>query len=73
MRLPVLRETRMPAVLCAIGPVQHVIDHDPGVAAAVVEALESWAQRRFASGGEATFDVWSEAPPAPPRDTGIRL
>lgn len=43
MRLAVLRETRMPAVLCAIGPVQHVIDATPAVAAAVVEALERWA------------------------------
>ncbi len=43
MRLAVLRETRMPAVLCAVGPVQQVIDRSPSVAAAVVEALEIWA------------------------------
>ncbi len=47
MRLPVLRETRMPAVLCAIGPVPHVFAVTPGVAAAVVEALESWADAPF--------------------------
>ena len=47
MRLPVLRETRMPAVLCAIGPVQHVLDLTPRVAVAVVEALESWADAPF--------------------------
>ena len=47
MRLPVLRETRMPAVLCAIGPVPHVFGVTPGVAAAVVEALESWADTPF--------------------------
>ena len=47
MRLPVLRETRMPAVLCAIGPVPHVFGVTPGVAAAVVEALESWADAPF--------------------------
>jgi N-acetylmuramoyl-L-alanine amidase len=47
MRLPVLRETRMPAVLCTLGPVQHVIDLTPRVAAAIVEALESWADAPF--------------------------
>ena len=43
MRLPVLRETRMPAVLCALGPVQRVVDESPQVVAAVVEALRMWA------------------------------
>jgi N-acetylmuramoyl-L-alanine amidase len=43
MRLPVLRETRMPAVLCSLGPVQHVIDTTPTIVAAVVDALEHWA------------------------------
>jgi N-acetylmuramoyl-L-alanine amidase len=59
MRLAVLRETRMPAVLCAVGPVQHVIDQTPSVAAAVVEALEIWADAPL-------LDAGSEAPPAPP-------
>jgi N-acetylmuramoyl-L-alanine amidase len=43
MRLPVLRETRMPAVLCTVGPVQRVIDATPTVVDAVIEALEQWA------------------------------
>lgn len=43
MRLPVLRETRMPAVLCTIGPVQRVIDATPSIVEAVVHALEVWA------------------------------
>lgn len=43
-RLPVLRETRMPAVLCRVGPVQRVIDATPSVVEAVVEALERWAE-----------------------------
>jgi N-acetylmuramoyl-L-alanine amidase len=43
MRLAVLRETRMPAVLCALGPVRRFIDLTPGLAGAVVEALEIWA------------------------------
>ena len=29
MRLPVLRETRMPAVLVTLGDVQRVVDHVP--------------------------------------------
>lgn len=43
MRLPVLRETRMPAVLCTLGPVQQVIDATPSIVGAVVRALEAWA------------------------------
>jgi N-acetylmuramoyl-L-alanine amidase len=42
-RLPVLRETRMPAVLCALGPVQQVVDATPAIVIGVVEALERWA------------------------------
>lgn len=43
MRLPVLRETRMPAVVCSIGPVQRIVDATPLVVDAVVSSLESWA------------------------------
>lgn len=43
MRLPVLRETRMPAVLCSIGPVRRIVDATPLVVEAVVASLESWA------------------------------
>jgi N-acetylmuramoyl-L-alanine amidase len=42
MRLPVLRETRMPAVLCSLGPVREVVDHSPGLAAALLEAIVAW-------------------------------
>jgi hypothetical protein len=34
-------------VLCALGPVQNVIDLTPRVAAAIVAALESWADAPF--------------------------
>jgi N-acetylmuramoyl-L-alanine amidase len=44
MRLPVLRETRMPAVLLTLGDVQRTVDHVPYLVTAVVAALESWAQ-----------------------------
>jgi N-acetylmuramoyl-L-alanine amidase len=43
MRLPVLRETRMTAVVCEIGPVQRVVDGAAAVAEMVVAALAAWA------------------------------
>jgi N-acetylmuramoyl-L-alanine amidase len=43
MRLPVLRETRMPAVLMTFGEVQLAHDHAPQITSAIVRALEAWA------------------------------
>jgi N-acetylmuramoyl-L-alanine amidase len=43
MRLPVLRETRMTAVVCEAGPVQRIVDAAPTVAELVVAALAAWA------------------------------
>ena len=43
MRLPVLRETRMPAVLCSLGPVRAAVDATDAVTDAVVGALTVWA------------------------------
>lgn len=42
MRLPVLRETRMTAAVCSLGPVKGVADAAGIVGRAVVEALASW-------------------------------
>lgn len=42
MRLPVLRETRMPAVLCTLGPVREVVDSAAAIADGVVVAVTSW-------------------------------
>jgi N-acetylmuramoyl-L-alanine amidase len=42
MRLPVLRETRMPAVLCSIGPVRDVVDATGDLTTAVVKAARMW-------------------------------
>lgn len=42
MRLPVLRETRMPAVVCSLGTVRTVVDHAPEVADHLVDALVEW-------------------------------
>jgi N-acetylmuramoyl-L-alanine amidase len=45
MRLPVLRETRMPAVLCSLGPVRTVVDATDIITESVVTALTSWTTR----------------------------
>ncbi len=49
MRLPILRETRMPAVLITIGSVPAVLDRAPDLVAALVIALERWAERPWFS------------------------
>lgn len=43
MRLAVLRETRMPAVLCSLSPVRVVVDATDVITSAVVEAITDWA------------------------------
>lgn len=43
MRLPVLRETRMPAVLWSLGPVREVADATETVASAVIDSVTAWA------------------------------
>ena len=45
MRLPVLRETKMPAVLCTLAPVRRAVDMAPLIAASVAEALDMWTMR----------------------------
>jgi N-acetylmuramoyl-L-alanine amidase len=42
MRLPVLRETRMTAVVCSLGPVKRITDAAGTIGAAVVTALSAW-------------------------------
>lgn len=42
MRLPILRETRMPAVLVALGPPRTVNDAVPTLTAAVLRSLDLW-------------------------------
>jgi N-acetylmuramoyl-L-alanine amidase len=42
MRLPVLRETSMPAVLLALRPRRVDLDHSPAVAAGISRALARW-------------------------------
>ena len=45
LSLPLLRETRMPAVLLRLGPPARVGEHASELADAVVVALERWVNR----------------------------
>lgn len=42
MRLPVLRETRMPALWCEIGPTRWVVEKTADLATAIAAALADW-------------------------------
>ena len=42
MRIPVLRETRMPALWCDIGPTTFVVEHAAAVAEAIAVAIAAW-------------------------------
>jgi N-acetylmuramoyl-L-alanine amidase len=44
MRLTVLRETRMPAVLCELGPVREVVKSTPRVVQATTSAVSCWVK-----------------------------
>ena len=54
MRLPVLRETRMTAVVCSLGPVQLVTDTAGVLTDAIVAALAAWAESPRCSPGAET-------------------
>lgn len=43
LRLPILRETKMPAVLLSLGPTQEVVDRAERIAEAVFLALVAWS------------------------------
>jgi N-acetylmuramoyl-L-alanine amidase len=45
MRLQMLRETRMPAVQCVLGPARMAIGAGPAIASAIIEAVEQWVSR----------------------------
>jgi N-acetylmuramoyl-L-alanine amidase len=44
LRHPVLRETRMPAVLCSLAPIELVALKTSAISAAVNDALDAWRQ-----------------------------
>lgn len=43
MRLPILRETRMPAVWCRLGPAPTVVEHAAAVTDALRDAVTAWS------------------------------
>jgi N-acetylmuramoyl-L-alanine amidase len=43
MRLPILRETKMPAVLLTLGPVDSLLPRSQRIAEAIFLALIAWA------------------------------
>lgn len=47
MRLPVLRETRMPAVVCSMGPPERVVEQAGTLADALARAIRRWAETPF--------------------------
>jgi N-acetylmuramoyl-L-alanine amidase len=50
MRLPILRETRMTAVICELGPLSQVVLRARLVSQAVVEALRAWVEEPVQAG-----------------------
>lgn len=48
-RLPVLRATRMTAVVCSLGPVQRVVDDVSTISDAIVAALTAWTAQPVGS------------------------
>jgi N-acetylmuramoyl-L-alanine amidase len=44
MRLPVLRETRMPAVVCEVGPPATVVERGAALVAALSRAINAWVE-----------------------------
>lgn len=45
LRLPLLRETRMPAVLCQLWPTDSAVRHGPELAEAIAAGIAAWAER----------------------------
>ena len=45
LRLPILRETRMPAVWCRIGPAPLVVERAAAVTAALSDAVTAWCRQ----------------------------
>lgn len=50
LRLPILRETRMPAVVCFVGPAPLVVERSSKLAATVVEAVRTWVSQPLDNG-----------------------
>jgi N-acetylmuramoyl-L-alanine amidase len=53
LRLPILRETRMPAVLCEAGTPADVVRATPRLSRAIVDGIQTWAAEPVPSGAGA--------------------
>ena len=49
-RLPILRETKMPAVVCEIGPPDLLIRNSAAIAAGIVASVQEWTTSRLPAG-----------------------
>ena len=47
MRLPVLRETKMPAVVCTLGPVDEAVIKAADLAASLAHSITEWVEHRL--------------------------
>ncbi len=47
MRLPVLRETKMPAVVCTLGPVEEIVVRVADLAASLTSSITTWVEHRL--------------------------
>lgn len=47
MRLPVLRETKMPAVLCTLGPADEVVIRAAELASSLADSITEWVEHRL--------------------------
>jgi N-acetylmuramoyl-L-alanine amidase len=65
MRLPVLRETRMPAVLCSLGPVRTAVDATDAVTEAVVAAVTAWTSTATSGATSGASSGATSPTPAP--------
>ena len=52
LRIPILRETKMPAVLCSLGPQNLVLQRSQAAADAILAAVVSWLERPLDTGIE---------------------
>jgi N-acetylmuramoyl-L-alanine amidase len=48
MAIPVLRETRMPAVVCELGPTTALVERAPAIVGAITAAIERWVSSPLA-------------------------
>ena len=56
LRIPVLRETRMPAIICLLGPAGEVVTHSTEIADATSRAVERWVAEPLEPGPDTSTE-----------------